>query len=305
VEKKMIKIKEFLQLSTQEIATIVRASGPKVCVFPINGTRRWFLLEHGDETGDDPIAAYMDIASQNHIGLYKLFFDHGIDTLLTPVFGPDLLLRGDEYIQRIGAGGLARLASDPLFLDFYDAYQVRVRFYGAYRKSLRGTPLAFLSELFDQATEQTKIHQRFRLFFGVFAQDATNRIAELAVDYFKKHGRAPQKAALVEGYYGEAIPPVSLFIGFDRLSVFDYPLLNTGAEDLYFTVAPSPYLTAGQLRKILFDHLYTRRHPEPEYTEMSPEEIEALRDFYHLNQDVILGTGELKSGVWIPIIDQG
>jgi tuberculosinol/isotuberculosinol synthase len=301
----MMEFQTFLKLSNDEVSQIVRNTGPKVCVFPINGTRRWFLLEHGDETGDDPIAAYMDIASQNHIGLYKLFFDHGIDTLLTPVFGPDLLLRGDEYIQRIGAGGLARLASDPLFLDFYDAYQVRVRFYGAYRKSLRGTPLAFLSELFDQATEQTKIHQRFRLFFGVFAQDATNRIAELAVDYFKKHGRAPQKAALVEGYYGEAIPPVSLFIGFDRLSVFDYPLLNTGAEDLYFTVAPSPYLTAGQLRKILFDHLYTRRHPEPEYTEMSPEEIEALRDFYHLNQDVILGTGELKSGVWIPIIDQG
>jgi tuberculosinol/isotuberculosinol synthase len=300
-----MEFQTFLKLSSDEVSQIVRNTGPKVCAFPINGTRRWFLLEHGDEVGDDPIAAYMDIASRNHIGLYKLFFDHGIDTLLTPVFGPDLLLRGDEYIQRIGAGGLARLASDPLFLDFYDEYQVRVRFYGAHRESLRGTPLAYLSDLFDQATERTKEHQRFRLFYGVFAQDATDRIAELAVDYFKKHSRAPQKAALVEGYYGEAIPPVSLFIGFDRLSVFDYPLLNTGAEDLYFTVAPSPYLTAGQLRKILFDHLYTRRHPEPEYTEMSPEEIEALRDFYHLNQEVILGIGELKSGVWIPNMDQG
>jgi len=300
-----MEFQTFLKLSSDEVSQIVRNTGPKVCAFPINGTRRWFLLEHADEVGDDPIAAYMDIASQNHIGLYKLFFDHGIDTLLTPVFGPDLLLRGDEYVQRIGAGGLARLASDPLFLDFYDEYQVRVRFYGAHRQSLHGTPLAYLSELFDQATERTKEHQRFRLFYGVFAQDATDRIAKLAVDYFKQFGHAPQKATLVKAYYGEAIPPVSLFIGFDRLSIFDYPLLNTGAEDLYFTVAPSPYLTADQLRKILFDHLYTRRIPEPEYTEMSPEEVEALRDFYHSNQDVILGTGELKSGVWIPNMDQG
>ena len=34
---------DFLRLPTDEVARVVRASGTKVCVFPFNGTRRWFL----------------------------------------------------------------------------------------------------------------------------------------------------------------------------------------------------------------------------------------------------------------------
>ena len=104
----MIDLQEFLELPDEQIAHLVQASGPKVCVFTINGTRRWFVLEHADDMQGDPIEAYMDIAAQNHIGLYKLFFSHGINTLVTPAFGPDLLLRGDEYIQRVVAEGLAK-----------------------------------------------------------------------------------------------------------------------------------------------------------------------------------------------------
>ena len=43
----------FQSLPTEKIAQLVRANGQKVCVFPINGTRRWFMLEHGNQaTGD-------------------------------------------------------------------------------------------------------------------------------------------------------------------------------------------------------------------------------------------------------------
>src|SRR5581483_552224 len=295
-----MELKSFLQLPIDKVAELVRADGPKVCVFPINGTRRWFMLEYGSQNWGDPVTAYMDIAGRNHIGLYRLFFDHGIDTLLTPAFGPDLLLRGDEYVRRIGAEGLARLAEHPTFTSFYDEYDVRVRFYGDYRRLLRGTDLAHLSDVFDAATERTRDHKRFRLFFGIFANDATQAVAEYSASYFQAKGRVPEKRELIEMYYGEYVEPVDLFIGFDRFSAFDMPLLATGEEDLYFTVSPSPYMDEVQLRRILYDHIYRRRTPEPEYGNLSPEALEDLREFYIAHRKLTLCTCELLHGIWIP-----
>ncbi len=296
----MISLEEFLRLPTEEVAKLVRASGSRVVVFPINGTRRWFALEYGSESFDDPIKAYTDIASQYHIALYRLFFDYGIDTLITPAFGPDLLLRGDEYVRRIGAGGLARLAEHSAFLDFYDEYDVRVHFYGDHRRFLHGTEFSYLSDMFDAASERTSNHKRFRLFFGIFGNDATNAVAEYSVQYFQQHNRIPEKRELIKMYYGEYIDSVSLFIGFDRFSVFDMPLIATGEEDLYFTISPSLYMSASQLRRILYDHLYTRRAPDPEYSNMSREGLQELRNFYIQSREYTLGTGELLHGIWTP-----
>ena len=302
MEKTLISLEEFIHLPTDEIAKMVRASGSKVVVFPINGTRRWFVLEHGNDVQDDPIEAYINITIQNHIELYKLFFSHGINTLVTPEFGPDLLLRGDEYIQQVGAEGLAKLANDSTFLNFYDEYDVRVHFYGDHRRFLHGTKLEYLSDLFDLAAERTRTHGRYRLFFGIFGNDATQAIAEFSADYYQQKGRVPEKRELIEMYYGEYVEPVSLFIGFDRFSVFDMPLIATGEEDLYFTFSPSLYMNAVQLRRILYDHLYTRRVPEIEYSDMPLEELQELRNIYIQRREYTLGTGELLHGIWIPIL---
>lgn len=295
-----MELKSFLELSTTEVSQIVRAKGPKVCVFPINGTRRWFTLQHGQQKWDDPVKAYMDLAGENHVGLYRLFFDHGIETLVTPAFGPDILLRSDEYVRRIGMDGLVRLAEHPTFRNFYDEYDVRVHFYGDHRRFLGDTEFARISDVFDAAAEETRSHRSFRLFFGVFANDATQTIAEFSVQYFKTHGGVPEKRDLIEMYYGEYVEPVDLFIGFDRFSAFDMPLLATGDEDLYFTVSPSPYMDQTQLRRILYDHMFTRRAPEPEYTDMSPAELQNLRDFYSANAENTLGIGRLMHGIWVP-----
>jgi tuberculosinol/isotuberculosinol synthase len=296
----LISLEEFLQLPTEEVAKLVRASGSKVVVFPINGTRRWFTLEYGSQDFDDPLQAYMDIAGRRHIELYRLFFDHGIDTLITPAFGPDLLLRSDEYVRRVGAGGLARLAEGASFLDFYDEYDVRVHFYGDHRRFLHGTEFGYLSDLFDAASERTSSHKRFHLFFGIFGNDATQTVAEYSIRHFKQYGCIPEKHSLIEMYYGEYVEPVSLFIGFDRFSVFDMPLIATGEEDVYFTVSPSLYMNAVQLRGILHDHLYTRRLPDPEYGDMSREELQELRNFYIQNREYTIGTGKLLHGIWTP-----
>ena len=148
---------KFINLPVEEVFTLVRESGPVVCVFPINGTRRWFLLEYPPETWeeDDFLAAYLQESIKRQSSLFDLFFCHGIDTLMMPLFGPDLLQRGEGYLQ-MAITALKQCAVNPAFLAFYRANGVRVRFYGDYRRYLIDTPGEELIELFDQVTRDTR-----------------------------------------------------------------------------------------------------------------------------------------------------
>jgi tuberculosinol/isotuberculosinol synthase len=295
-----IDLEEFQNLPTEDVARLVREAGPKVCVFPINGTRRWFMLEYPEEAKTGSPEVYFQIAGQRHIELYKLFFDHGIDTLLTPIFGPDLLERGEEYRQ-IMVPALLWFVQNQSFLDLYDAYDVRVRVYGDARRYLQNTPYEPALDAYDEAAQRTLSHRSRRLFFGVCAHDATETVAEIAICFSREHGRQPDKREIVEAYYGEYIEPVDFFIGFDRPAAFDMPLVATGREDLYFTVSPSPYMDARTLRMILYDHLYARQMDEASYAMLSPDDRAWMRDFYYANTGSVMGVGVKRRGVWYPL----
>jgi adenosine tuberculosinyltransferase len=296
----MIPFEQFLQLPTHEVAALVRATGHKVCAFPVNGTRRWFILEHADEIGNDFFEAYMNASIKNHVELCSMLFDHGIETILAPVFGHELMRRGDEYTQRVGIDGLVRTATDQNYRQFYEQYDVKVRFYGDYRDVLTGTAYEYALKSIYEVTEITKDHSRLRLFFGIFADEVTETIARLSIEHYLAYSAVPDKETLIRRYYGEDVPPMSLFIGFDKFSVFDIPLLSTGAEDLYFSVSPSPYMTERQLRAILYDHIYIRRMAEPDYTTLPEEELNWLRKYYRSSKDYAFGVGRLKFNLWIP-----
>lgn len=296
----MIPFEHFLELPVQEVAALVRASGQKVCVFPVNGTRRWFLLEHASEIKDDFFEAYMNASIQNHVELCAMLFEHGIDIILAPVFGRELMRRGDEYTRRVGIDGLVRTATDPNYRQFFEQYDVRVRFYGDYRDVLTGTPYEYALSSMYEVVEATKHNNSSRLFFGVFADEFTETVSRLSVEHYLAHGSIPDKQTLVQKYYGEDLPHVSMFIGFDKFSVFDMPLLSTGEEDLYFSLSPSPYMTQHQLRAILYDHLYVRPAPEPDYTTLTENERNWLREYYRKHQDHAFGVGKLKFNLWIP-----
>lgn len=298
----MLSFERFLQLSTDEVSTLVKATGHKVCVFPVNGTRRWFTLEHGDQIGDDFFEAYLNASIKNHVDLCAMLFDHGVQTLLAPVFGRELMRRGDEYTKRVGIDGLVRTATDKNYRHFFEKYNIKVRFYGDYRDVLTGTPYEYALKSMYEVTEATKNNTGFRLFFGVFADEVTETIARLSVEHYLAQGSIPDKETLVRKYYGEELPPVSMFIGFDKFNVFDMPLLTTGEEDLYFSLSPSPYMTTHQLRAILYDHIYVRPTPEPDYTKLPAEELNSLREYYRINKDYAFGVGKLKFNLWLPEI---
>ncbi len=292
----MITFERFLQLSTEEVAALVKVNGPKVCVFPFNGTRRWFLLEHSSENQRELAKTYVEETIKGYVRLYRMLFDHGIETVVAPVFGRDVLERGEEYMIPIGEN-MKLLSDHPEFVSFYTDYDVRVRFYGDYRKEFENR-YQHIIQSFDRVTELTLAHGKHRLLYGVFANEATQTIAELSIRHYTTHNRAPSRAELIQMYYGEQIEKADLFIGFERFTVFDYPMLSTGEESLYFTVAPSLYMTETLLRKILFDHIYLRPLPEPDYRKISQDDLEAMRRAYQDGCDNAFGVGVVEGGIW-------
>lgn len=292
-----IRLEEFLELPVEEVADRVRAGGVRVCVFPFNGTRRWFLLEHGKNIQGDAVNAYNDRTGERYIDMYQMLFAHGLETVLAPVFGGDILDRGQEYMDAIGSA-MVRLAEHPDFLAFYRNHEVRVHFYGEYRKKFQNGPYAYIIDAFDKVTRETSHNGKHRLFYGVFANDATEAVAEYSIQTYQRYSRPPTRREIIEHYYGEFIEKADIFVGFERFSVFDYPLLNLGDESLYFTAAPSLFMSGAQFRHILYDHLYLRPVAEPDYRTMSGSDLAAMKEYYELHRQITYGVGELRSGIW-------
>lgn len=129
----LVSEKEFLDLPLVSVAEIVRCRGPKVSVFPFDGTRRWFHLECNPQYDD-----YQQAALRQSIRILKMLFEHGIETVISPIFSDDLLDRGDRYIVQ-ALEGMALLANDEEILSFYKEHEVHVLFYGDYKKRLPST----------------------------------------------------------------------------------------------------------------------------------------------------------------------
>lgn len=295
-----MELETFQALPTPEVAQLVRAGGMQAVLLPMNGTRRWFLLEHAGLAESD-VQTYLDVTSHRHVDICRMMFDHGLPTLLLPTFSVHQYDRGARYLPVI-AEALSRLISHPAYLEFYRAHQVRVRFYGDYRKYLADTPYAYLGDQFDAIAAQTSAHDRHRIFYGMFAHDATETTAELAVRYYQAHGRIPDKRALIEMYYGEDLPSVDLFIGFSKFRASDFGPVATGREALYFSVSPSPYLTERQWRDILYDYLYARRGPKLDYAALSPAARAEMQKFYRTNIGRTVGVGaQHPAGFWYPL----
>ena len=298
-----MKREEFLNLPVEEIRELIQEKGGMVSVCPINGTRRWYQLEYPpDDSIADPIWDYIEVSARAHIDLCKLFFNLGLETLVTPIFDSVMLGRNAEY-ARLAADGLMHMVEGEEFNRFYDEYDVRVRFYGHYEDCFRGTLLEPLGDKFAELTERTRHHNSYRLFFGICSAEEASIIITETVKFYEAFGRQPTQEELIARFYGEAVKPADIFIGFGKFSIFSIPLLSAGDEDYYFTVSPSLYLTEEQLRDIVYDRLFGRRGDNVSYGTMSPEDQRLMRRFYHMNIGNTLGVGDkqVHGHYWYPL----
>jgi tuberculosinol/isotuberculosinol synthase len=284
---------EFLQLPTEQVAGLIRGL---TVGFPIDGTRRWFLL-HYPQVWD--VNEYKALTGKRYVEEFAMLFDHGVETILVPAFGSELMGRGEEYVSDM-MEGLARLAQHPTFADFYRDYNVRVRFYGDWRRQVRGLPGADeLTAALDNCVATRNTGSR-RLFYALWADDILMSVVN---DLARARGEHEQldltREAIVTRYYGEYVKPTDIYIGFGRPTVFDVPMLVTSQTDLYYTVVPSLDVDARLFRMMAWDH-FVGRWTQQEWDGLTEQDFKALKTFYEVNHDTVLGLGEVDplTGIW-------
>ena len=302
-EWRLLKSDWFHNLSTPEVAAIVRDRGPRTVVFAAGGTTRWFILNHLQGWPSDMSywPEYLTHAGEQFLRIARLFFDHGVQTLFTHAIVPGQLEggKGDSYLPLALTSGMETLAGNAEFLRFYDEYRVRVCFFGNYRQVLQHSEHARTLGHFDRVAAQTRANDGHRLFWGFNTDsDQVTPIIELAVQYYREHGRVPARDDLIRLYYGygddeEPVPPVDVFISFNRTRTAGLmPPLLEGRADLYFTVGLSYDFSGRQLRSILYDHLFARRGRHRDYSQLPPEAFSQLQEFYQWNRDRVIGLGQ-------------
>jgi len=228
-----------------------------------------------------------------------MLFDHGVETILIPVFGGELISRGEEYVREM-IDGLTWFALAPVFAEFYQEYNVRVRFYGDWRRQVKGLPGADrLSDAIDHCAATRHAGPRC-ILYGLWADDMLVSIVDDLARSATEHVEFTREA-MVTRYYGEHVKPTDLYIGFGRPTVFDVPMLVTSQTDLYYTVVPSLDLDERLFRMIVWDH-FVGRWSQQEWDGMSEQDFKALRAFYQVHHDTVLGLGEVDpvTHIWQP-----
>ena len=285
------KLDEFLELPTPQVAEMIRGL---TLGFPIDGTRRWFLLNHPDVWD---VEEYKQLTTEQYARVFAMLFDHGVETILVPAFGGELLSRGEEYVREM-MDGMTRLAQAAAFTDFYRDYNVRVRFYGDWRRQVKGLPYSeALTSALDTCAATQHTGSR-RIFYGLWADD----ILVSLVDDLARSRNEPiefTREAIVTRYYGEYVKPTDIYIGFGRPTVFDVPMLVTSQTDLYYTVAPSLDLDARLFRMIVWDHC-VGRWTQQSWDDLTEADLAALKAYYASQHEAVLGLGlvDAATGVW-------
>jgi hypothetical protein len=291
-------LSEWLGWSTQRVARWVSTQPePVVMGWPYNGTRRWYVAHRlRNPDADD----YLGILIRRQAELHRLIFAHGVSVILAPSFGDETLKRGEAYTS-YALGGLARLPEDEVYQALVDS-GVRIRFYGDYERALTAAGFHAALEACLALNNANTAEDGPLLLIGLFADDPFPTIARLSVEFAGREGRPPDRAELIEAYYGLSVPNLSLYVGFAQPEMFDVPLLTTGLEHLYVTLNPSPDLTTRQLREILYDHLVTRRAAPVDYSTLSPEARLELAEYTERCKGDTLGIGRIDplTGLWRP-----
>lgn len=290
---------QFSTMRTCEVANLVQQNGRKTVAFALNGTRRWFLLENV-QVEQEYLPDYYDVITTRLAEILAMLFEHGIHTVLLPILSPHLFDKRGEIYTKSAVGAIPYITTSQKFLEFYQKHDVCVRFYGDYEPYLDTPAFRPILEQMNRVTSQTAQNRSHRLYWGVCAHDATQTTITYTARHINRVGTTPTKAELITAYYGEPLEAVDIFITASKFRVFDIPLLSNGREDLYFTVAPSPYFSKKQLRAILYDHLFHRKAKHLDYNDVHAQQWEALRRFYRTNIDQVFGVGNNHKGFWLP-----
>ncbi|GAM28862.1 hypothetical protein SAMD00019534_120380, partial [Acytostelium subglobosum LB1] len=305
---------QFNNLSTSEISNIVQSSGTKSLVFAYDGTRRSHLIKevlNSDKSEDDTkLSINWDGYSVESFKVMLehtvMMMNHGIHTVLYPMWFPTLAKRGTEYYPKFikYLWGLDCLTKDSQLRDAFESMGIRIVFYGEWREFCQFDNDQDLEKLMEKLMTESAHRTKHILLFGTSITSPTEVIGRLSVEYYIKHNKLPTKNDMIEQYYGVPVSDIDLYIGFDRPVTDGRPpiISEDGAEDLYFTISPHSYFNETQFRTILYDHIFSRSVVNSKEYDLTFSDVRKMHGFYNRNKNATLGVGEVQTNgqYWYP-----
>lgn len=286
---------EFLHQPTEEIRKIVgRKNRPYTGIFIADGNRRLVMAETGlmpqeESFYDSYVKIFTELFREN----LSVFFEHGLNTLVFPLFGPSFLERDDMFRQQVVPELVRILFTDKKWLSFYDEYGIRVRTYGNVERLNWEYPEAGLEEVVKDGASHTADHPRHTIYYGFFSDCVFDGLFVSAVHRFMEtHRREPTRQEWVQLYYGEPLCTADFLITSTGLGYLGaLPPLLYGKDTLLYTlVAPAIFaLNERTFREILYDMLFENNGAGNGHARASRNDIGELKSYYRKNQHKVLG----------------
>jgi hypothetical protein len=301
-----ISKEEFVALPAEEITRIVKQKGkPKVGIFVPDGNRRMTMALTGlSEDSEDFYPEYVRLFTEKFMENLKVFFSHGLDTLIVPLISPTILNRSQKYINLAINGLLQVLVKSNKWLHFYRENDIRVRTYGDL-EPLRGTQCQKGIQWVEEIKTQTSHHKTHALFYGFLSNSMKGmESVNLAVEYYQLHRRKPTCPEMKEMYYGENLAEADFFIMSTKIAGAGAlpPFISSKKTEMYFLLAPGVVgLTRETFREILYDLLYCRPNCTiKKYGDNDLKVIEVLKKYYFSDESIVLGPGKRVGHFWVP-----
>ncbi len=305
----LASIDSFLAASSQEIVSYIKEKGrPRLGVFVPDGSRR-LVLSFTNAIPDTPDFYQLcaTLPAQHLLSSLKVFFEHGLETLLVPILSRSVLNRGNNYRQLTALTGLRLLFTDPEWLDFYTAYEIQVRIYGDLNYLVETECEPALSWI-NHVCKKTASFQKHTLYLAIGESPNLNEdVAAMTVAFYKEHGRTPTHQEQIQVYYGQKLPMADFFIMTSKMSglgALPHFLIHSDTELYFLPTAGSIGLNTVTYRMVLYDMLFERNSPLSNYAHrgMKAKERVALKKYYMQEAQTIIGLGNRIGEIWVPHI---
>jgi hypothetical protein len=281
MSEQMIDFNDFSYLPLDQIAHIA----PKTMIFAAGGTRRRAVLAGIDPVSDE----YPRWSFGQMMICFNLFFQHGVRHIITHAIIPTQyqeITKGyqDNLIQWVNWH-----LSNPAAMEKFRQMGVRVRLLGA-------EFLPQLQPLADKLLNVPAPESAPTIWFTVTPYALSPW--EAMITAIHRSG-AKTQAEAIEAQFGEAIPPVSLYIGSGKPGIFPavVPPLLIGKMQCYWSQSPGFMTDVKNVKAILYDYAYTRETWKEDKTGRAEVVLEN-REIWE--NAPILGLGVRVGPFWYP-----
>ncbi len=295
-----VDLATFQSLSETAIAKQVCEAGHSCWALAMGGTRRAYLAQGGILAAPSDLDGYYHWAEAAQREVFERLYRYGVESIV--LIGRIPADRGAIYAAFLRET-LQRLVGNAARRECYQRLQLRVRVAGAFDQIAAAVDAPDLPALFTELVETTAHASGpilTYLFRGSWHDPATEE-AQYGYQLGMQLGHAPTRAELIQAYYAEPIPPLSVYVGSGRprIGMLRPPFL-CGNEDLYWSHGPLMRLDDHAWRRVIYDHLWARRTTGGRNYAADDHTLLTIRNALSAQDGRIIGIGRNHElGFWV------